>query len=385
MLEQLRKANAERYERLQAILKAADPKGLSSDEATRYDELELDFERDEAQIKRLEKAEQRETYMNAETSVAASQVVETVEVDGQDESSRNAFWKMARGEILTPTEQRALTVSTDTKGGYLVPETFADTIIMKASEKSYIRDLATVTTSTHTENIPVEGDDGANGWIDEEGDYPESDPTIGNVSLAAYKTGRIVKVTDESLQDTVPAIEGYVAMKFTKSTTKAEEPAFVSGDGVKKPTGFLITAEVGKEAAIATAIAGDEVLDLMTSLDEDYEDNAVLMMNKNTRNALRKMKDGNNQYLWTQGFQGNPDTFDGKPIKINKYMPDVATGTKPIAYGDFSYYHIKDRKVMTLKRLDELYAKSGHVGFRIDKRVDGKLVLAEAIKTLKMP
>lgn len=384
-LEQLRSLLATLDVQMRGILAGADKeRGLSEEEAAKYDNLEKEFESAQRNIERLEKSEKRSSFMNEPTSKPVVTVVNNEEDENDTDLSRSAFWNMARGKALTAEQSRALTTTTDAKGGYLVPEVFADTIIAKATEQSYIRDLATVSTSTHTENVPVEGDDGANGWIDEEGEYPESDPTIGQVVLNAWKTGRIVKVTDESLQDTVPNIEGYVAMKFAKSTTKAEEAAFISGDGVKKPTGVLVTAQVGKTSASTSAITADEVLDLMASLDEDYEGNAYLMMNKNTRNALRKLKDTQGQYLWVQGFAGNPDTFDGKPIRINKYMPDIAAGAKPIAYGDFSYYHIKDRKVMTLLRLNEAYAKTGHVGFRIDKRVDGKLVLPEAVKTLQI-
>lgn len=386
-LAQLRALLASLDVQMRGILDGADKeKGLSPEEATRYDSLEEEFESTKRNIERLEKAEKRALFMSEPTSKSVTAGQEYGREDNNEDidAQRSAFWSMARGKALSAEQARALTTTNDAKGGYLVPEIFADTIITKVKEKSYIRDLATVSISTHTEHTPVEGDDGANGWIDEEGEYPESDPTIGQVTLGAYKTGRIIKVTDESLQDTVPAIEGYVAMKFAKSTTKAEEEAFIKGDGVKKPTGLLVTAEVGKTTASATAITADEVLDLMASLDEDYEGNAYLMMNKKTRTALRKLKDAQGQYLWVQGFAGNPDTFDGKPIRINKYMPDIAANSNPIAYGDFSHYHIKDRKVMTLKRLDEAYAKTGHVGFRIDKRVDGKLVLPEAVKTLKM-
>lgn len=383
-LEQLRALLADLDTQMRGILAGADKeKGLSEDEATRYDSLESKFDEAKRNIARLEKAEERSSFMSEPTSKpVTSHIEDEREDENPNEVYRSAFWKAQTGQSITTDESRSLSTGTDAKGGYLVPETFADTIITKAGEMSYIRDLATVTSSSSVENMPVEGDDGANGWIDEEGTYPESDPTIGTVQLSAWKTGRILKVTDEALQDTVPAIEGYVAMKFAKSTTKAEEAAFITGDGTKKPTGVLVTAEVGETAASTTAITADEVLNLMASLDEEYEANAVLMMNKNTRNVLRKLKDSNGQYLWVQGFTGNPDTFDGKPIRINKYMPDLGAGNKPIAYGDFSYYHIKDRTVMTMKRMDELYAATGHVGFRVDKRVDGKLVLAEAVKTL---
>ncbi|MDO9304628.1 MAG: phage major capsid protein [Sulfuricurvum sp.] len=389
-LAQLRAFLAELDGKMRSML-ATNPNGLSEAQAKEYDDLDKSFDETQVQItaavSRAEKAEKRELYLGSEQRaplVGGNPAGSQASNGNNGVDYRSAFWKAQTKQSLSSDEVRSLNTATDAKGGYLVPETFAATIITKATELSYMRDLATVTTSSSVENIPVEGDDGANGWIDEEGTYPESDPTMGTVQLSAWKTGRIIKVTDEALQDTIPGIEGYVALKFTKSTVKAEEVAFVTGDGVKKPTGVLITADVGVTAASATGIAADEIINLMTSLDAAYDPNAYLMMNKNTRAAIRKLKDSTGQYLWVQGFSGNPDTFDGKPIRINKHMPDIAATTKPIAYGDFSYYHIKDRTVMTMKRLDEKYAETGHVGFRIDKRVDGKLVLAEAVKTLQM-
>lgn len=362
----------------------SEKRSLTDAESESFKQKEAQYEALKEDIRRLEKLVAAEDFENEVPKGSVRDLGDSGKENGDEKSKlyRSAFWKAQTKQPLNAEESRALATNSDSKGGYLVPETFATTIIEKAAEMSYIRDLATVSTSSSVENIPVEGDDGENGWIDEEGVYPESDPTIGQVALAAYKTGRIVKVTDEALQDTIPAIEGYVAMKFTKSTVKAEEAAFVTGDGNKKPTGFLVTAVVGKTTASTAGFTGDEIIDLMTSLDEDYDANAYLMMNKNTRAAIRKLKDSTGQPLWVQGFGGNPDTFDNKPIRINKYMPDIAPGAKPIAYGDFSYYNIKDRTIMTIKRLDEKYADTGHVGFRVDKRVDGKLVIPEAIKTL---
>lgn len=389
-LAELRAYLAELDGKMRAMLDA-NPNGLSEAQAKEYDELDKRFDETQTKIadavSRAQKAEKRQSYLNSEQRaplVGGNPSGNKEEGNDKNEMHRTAFWKAQTKQPLSSEEVRSLNTATDTKGGYLVPETFSSTIIEKANELSFIRDLATVTTSSSVENIPVEGDDCANGWIDEEGTYPESDPTISQVQLSAWKTGCIIKVTDEALQDTVPAIEGYVAMKFTKSTTKAEEAAFITGDGVKKPTGVLITAEVGVTTASPTGISADEIINLMTSLDAAYDPNAYLMMNKNTRAAIRKLKDSTGQYLWVQGFAGNPDTFDQKPIRINKHMPDIAANKKPIAYGDFKYYHIKDRTVMTMKRLDEKYADTGHVGFRVDKRVDGKLVLPEAIKTLQM-
>lgn len=369
----------------------ANPNGLSEAQAKEYDELDKRFDEVQTQIDaaviRAEKAEKRQAYMGAEQRaplVGANPAGTQPAGDEKNETYRSAFWKGQSRKPLNEAETRALNEGTADKGGYLVPTTFAETIITKLGEKSPMRALATVSISTSTENIPVEGDDGANGWIDETGAYPESDPTIGQVIMKAYKTGRIIKVTEELLQDSFSSIEAYIAMKFTKSTTKAEEAAFVSGDGVGKPTGFLVTAQIGKTAASATAFTADEIIDLWGSLDEDYAADATWKMNRNTLVKLMKLKDSNGDYLVNKGLNGAPSTLLARPIVLNKNMPDIAANATPISFGDMSYYFIKDRKSMSMKRMDELYATTGHVGFRIDKRVDGKLVLPEAVKVLKM-
>jgi len=127
---------------------------------------------------------------------------------------------------------------------------------------------------------------------------------------------------------------------------------------LKKPTGVLVTAQTGKTAALATAITVDEMLDLMYSVKEGYD--KTLLMNRSTELALRKLKDSNGQYLWQPSLTvGTPATFDGKPIVTSQYMPSIATGNKAVAFGDFSQYTIADRGVMSVQRLNELYAANG--------------------------
>ncbi len=389
-LTQLRAFLAELDGKMRSML-ATNPNGLSEAQAKEYDDLDKSFDETQVQItaavSRAEKAEKRELYLGSEQRaplVGGNPSGIQASSDDKGEAYRAAFWKGQSRKPLSETETRALNEGTADKGGYLVPETFATTIISKLGEKSPMRALATVSISTSTENIPVEGDDGANGWIDETGAYPESDPTIGQVIMKAYKTGRIIKVTEELLQDSFSSIESYIAMKFTKSTTKAEELAFVSGDGIGKPTGFLVNAQIGKTAASATAFTADEIIDVWGSLDEDFAADATWKMNRNTLVKLMKLKDSNGDYLVNKGLNGAPSTLLGRPIVLNKNMPDIAASATPISFGDMSYYFIKDRKSMSMKRMDELYATTGHVGFRIDKRVDGKLVLPEAVKVLKM-
>ena len=393
-LEKLRAKLAQIQGRMTTMLNE-NPDGLDEAQSADYDQLEADFDATRSQMQtveaRLQKEQERQSFLGQVQRAPLAHGEPIGQNDGtpgdggdEKEAYRSAFWASQTRKPLTPEQTRALGTGIADKGGYLVPEEFQATIIEKLAEKSYVRNIATVSTSSSTENIPVEGIDGANGWIDEAGTYPESDPTVSQVVMGAHKTGRIIKVNEELLNDSFTSIEGYISMKFTKSTVKAEEAAFVNGDGNLKPTGFLVDATLGVTTAANNAITADDVIDLWGSLDEDYAANATWMMNRNTLVKLMKLKDGNGDYLVSKGLSGAPSTLLGRPIVINKNMPDIGSATKPIVFGDFSYYFIKDRTVMTMKRLDEKYADAGQVGFRIDKRVDGKLVVPEAINYLQM-
>ena len=228
---------------------------------------------------------------------------------------------------------------------------------------------------------------GSASWIDEEGAFPESDDAFSQVSIGAYKLGTMIKVSDELLNDSVFDLESYIATEFTRRIGAKEEEAFFTGDGKGKPTGILAAAggaEVGVTTAGAAAITADEVIDLFYSLKSPYRKNAVWVLNDATVKAIRKLKDNQGQYLWQPSLvAGTPDMILGRPVKTSAYMPVAAAGAKTIAFGDFGYYWIADRQGRSFKKLSELYAATGQVGFLGSQRVDGKLILSEAIKVMQ--
>ena len=125
-------------------------------------------------------------------------------------------------------------------------------------------------------------------------------------------------------------------------------------------------------------------MDLFYSLKSPYRRNSSFLMNDSTVKAVRKLKDSTGQYLWAPSIKENtPDTILGRPIYTSSYVPAIAAGAKSVAFGDFSYYWVADREGRVFKRLVELYAATGQVGFLCSQRVDGKLILAEAIKVLQ--
>ena len=182
-------------------------------------------------------------------------------------------------------------------------------------------------------------------------------------------------------------LEGYIAGEFAYAFGAAEEQAFCVGSGVGQPTGLFTAkgAPVGVTAASTTAITTDEVINLIYSLKAPYRKNAKFLMNDATVSALRKLKDSNGQYLWQPSVQaGQPDRLLGYEIETSPYVPTMAAGAYAIAFGDFKNYWIADRSGRTVQRLNELYPTNGQVGFVSTERVDGKIILPEGIKLLKM-
>ena len=255
-------------------------------------------------------------------------------------------------------------------------------------EENIFRTLAKViTTASGDRKIPVVATKGTASWIDEEGAVPESDDSFGQVSISAYKLGTMLKVSEELLNDSIFNLEAYIAKEFARRIGAKEEEAFFIGDGNGKPTGIFNAtggAQDGITAASATAITVDEIMDLFYSLKSPYRKSATFILNDATVKAIRKLKDGNGNYIWQPSITaGTPDTILNRPVKTSAYVPNIAAGAKTIAFGDFSYYWVADRQGRSFKRLNELYATTGQVGFMATQRVDGKLILPEAIKTLK--
>ena len=169
---------------------------------------------------------------------------------------------------------------------------------------------------------------------------------IGAYKLAAYKS------SEELLNDSVFNLQSYIAKEFGRRIGAKEEEAFFTGDGAGKPTGIFNTlngAQLGVTAASATAITADEIMDLFYSLKSPYRKKAIFVMNDATVKAIRKLKDGNGQYLWQPSITaGTPDTILNRPLKTSVYVPTINC-CKDIAFGDFGYYWVADDKEDPLK------------------------------------
>lgn len=368
---------------------------LSEEDTATYDKMEQDVMNLGKEIERLE----RQAAIDAELSKATSTPLtgkpgakmgkdETEKTGRASDEYKGSFWNAMRVKAPMPSVLNALQEGTDSEGGYLVPDEFERTLVEALEEENVFRTLAhVIKTSSGDRKIPVVASKGTASWVDEEGAYTESDDAFSQVSIGAYKLGTMIKVSEELLADSVFDLEAYISKEFARRIGAREEESFFNGDGKGKPLGILAAkdgAEVGVTAASATAITADEVIDLFYSLKAPYRKNAVWLLNDATVKQIRKLKDSTGQYLWQPSLvAGTPDTILGRPVKTSAFMPTAAAGAKTIAFGDFKYYWIADRQGRTFKKLSELFAATGQVGFMGTQRVDGKLILPEAIKVLQ--
>jgi len=365
---------------------------LSAEDTTAYEKMEADVVALGREIDRLE----RQAFIDAELSNPINRPITNAPsvTQGSDKSGRatseykRAFWNAMRSQKPKYDVLDALQIGTDSEGGYLVPDEFERTLVKSLEEENIFRRLANViNTSSGDRKIPVVASKGTASWIDEEGSIPESDDSFGQVSIGAYKLATMIKVSEELLNDSVFNLESYITREFARRIGSKEEEAFFVGDGAGKPLGILALAgggQIGVTSAAVNTIALDEILDLFYSLKAPYRNKAVFVMNDTTIKAIRKLKDNSGQYLWQPSIKdATPDTILNRPLYTSVYIPAIAAGAKTVVFGDFGYYWVADRQGRVFKRLSELYAATGQVGFIATQRVDGKLILPEAVKVLQ--
>ena len=268
----------------------------------------------------------------------------------------------------------------DSNGGYLVPDEYDSRLIDTLNEENIMRRLGTTIRTSGEHKINIAGTKPAAAWIDEGEALTFSDATFSQLSLDAHKLHVAVKVTEELLYDSAFDLESYILTQFGRALANAEEDAFLNGDGTNKPLGLFAETGGGTVSKTVAAVGADDVIDLIYSLGRPYRKSASFIMNDKTIAGLRLLKDNNGQYLWQPSYQlGEPDRLLGYNIHTSAYAP-----TDKIAFGDYSYYNIGDRGTRSFAELRELFAGNGMVGFVAKERVDGKLLLPEAVQILKI-
>lgn len=367
---------------------------LTAEDEQTYSRMEAELETLTKEIGRTERAERMERELARATATPLTSMPGT-SPDTPEETKRGraskaykaAFWDAMRLNHSPLEIRNALSEGVDSEGGYLVPDEFEATLVTSLADENVMRSIAKVIQTTSGDRkIPVVSTHGAASWLDEGKVMTESDEVFDQVSLSAFKLGTFLKISEELLQDAAFNVEAYLADEFARRIGAAEEEAFIAGDGRGKPTG-IFAATGGAPSPVTTAkatdITADELIDLHYALRAPYRKNATWLMNDATVKTVRKLKDSTGQYLWQPALTlGAPDTILGRPVATSTFVPEIKASAKSVAFGDFSYYWIADRQGRSFKRLNELFATSGQVGFLATQRVDGKLILPEAVQVL---
>ena len=362
-----------------------DKNGVLSDEDTAtYNKMEKEIEDLTAAIDRQQRAERREAELakpvnSPITGKPFMGDAKEVKKGRASDAYKDAMLSALRSNFRNVSN--VLQEGVDADGGYLVPEEYDRRLIDVLDGENIMRSLATKITTAGQHKINIAATKPAAAWIEEGGALSFGDATFDQIYLDAYKLHVAIKVTEELLYDNAFGLENYIITQFGKALANAEEDAFLNGNGTGKPTGIFAENGGGQIAATLTAaIKSDDLIDLVYGLKRPYRKNASFIMNDATLASLRKLKDNNGAYIWQPSYkEGEPDRVLGYAVHTSAFAP-----TNAIAFGDYSYYNIGDRGSRSFAELRELFAGNGMVGYVAKERVDGKLILPEAVKILKL-
>lgn len=361
---------------------------LSAEDAAAYEKMEADVVEMKKAIDRLERQAAIDRELDKPTSKP---------ITNQPENAKPAGGFRATDEykqdMLTAMRTRFRNISNvlqegnDQQGGYLVPVEYDNQLIDVLNEENIMRSLATKITTSGEHKINIAATKPAAAWIEEGGALTFGDATFDQIMMDAYKLHVAIKVTEELLYDAAFNLEGYIIDQFGKALANAEEDAFLNGDGKGKPMGVFDTTNGGQyNTTTSTAnISADDIINLVYTLKRPYRKSAAFITNDKTLASLRKLKDNNGAYLWQPALTaGEPDRLFGYAIHTSQFATEAVAGKAAMAFGDFSYYNIGDRGSRSMQELKELFAGNGMVGYVMKERVDGRLILPEAVQILKM-
>lgn len=357
---------------------------LTAEDDATYTQMEQEINDLGKEIARLE----RQEALEAELNRPVNQPLTTKPGSGRGEEPKTGRasdeYRKAMLDAFRSNFKRVSNVlqeGVDADGGYLVPEEYDRRLIDTLSEENIMRRLATIITTSGEHKINIAATKPAASWIEEGGALTFGDATFSQILLDAHKLHVAIKVTEELLYDNAFNLEGYILDQFGKALANAEEDAFLNGDGTGKPLGLFAATGGGTVAGTLTAaIKSDDMLDLVYALKRPYRKTASFIMNDKTLASLRKLKDNNGAYIWQPSYQaGEPDRVLGYAVHTSAYAPEDA-----IAFGDYKYYNIGDRGTRSFSELRELFVGNGMIGYVAKERVDGKLILPEAVQILKL-
>lgn len=356
---------------------------LSAEDAVTYSRMETEIEELTNSIDRQQRAERREQEFSKPVNSPITGKPYKEEPQGEVKTGRasDEYRQAMLVAMRTNFRQVAnvLQEGVDADGGYLVPVEYDKRLIDVLTGENIMRSLATKITTSGEHKINIAATKPAAAWIEEGGALSFGDATFDQIYLDAFKLHVAIKVTEELLYDSAFNLENYIITEFGKALANAEEDAFLNGDGKGKPVGIFDKTAGGESIGTLTAaLKSDDLLDLVYGLKRPYRKNASFIMNDASLAQIRKLKDNNGAYIWQPSYQmGEPDRILGYKVNTSAYAP-----TDAISFGDYKYYNIGDRGTRSFKQLNELFAGNGMIGFVAKERVDGKLILPEAVKVL---
>ena len=293
-------------------------------------------------------------------------------------------------EGLDPVEKKALTVSNDSTGGYLAPPEYVRELLKTVTEISPIRSIARLrSTSSRSIQVPKRTGQFAAQWVAETGTRSETAGyTVGLEEIPAHEQYALVDISEQDLEDSVFNLEAEMQSEFSEQFAKAEGTAFVNGNAVGKPEGFMTNGSVGSvNSGDADEITADGLISLVHSIKNPYSNNGTFVFNRTTLAKIRKLKDTAGQYVFQAGMMltgGVTNSILGQSYVEATDMPSEGAGTFPVAFGDFRRgYMIVDRVSLAVLRDPFTQATTGNVRYIARRRVGGQVILPEAIAKLK--
>ncbi|TGD45296.1 phage major capsid protein [Pseudotabrizicola sediminis] len=359
----------------------------------------------QAEVKQsLQHQEERLTMLNQKTmSYGRPALSAAADLDAPHQKAFDAYLRSGdddglRGLVL---EGKAMSTAVAAEGGYLVDPQTADTIRSLLVSTSSLRSVANVVqVEAISFDVLIDRTEVGSGWATEAAAQAEtSTPAIERISIKLHELSAMPKASQRLLDDSAFDVEGWLAGKIATRFIRAEAAAFINGDGIDKPRGILLPAKVanaswtwgslgyvptGAAADFASSNAADCIVNLVYALGADYRANGAFVMNSKTAGAVRKMKDADGRFMWSDGLQaGEPPRLMGYAVLICEDMPDVAANAYPIVFGDFaSGYTVAERP--DLRILRDPFSAKPHVLFYANKRVGGDITDYAAIKLLKV-
>ncbi len=352
---------------------------------------------------KFQKQDEKLTMFERKSITAARPALSTTAgVDAPHQKAFLAYLRSGDDDGLRglELEGKAMSTAVSADGGFLVDPETVETIKGVLFGTSSLRAVANVVNVEATSyDVLVDHTEMGAGWATEAGPATETGTAqFDRITIPLHELSALPKASQRLLDDSAFDIEGWLAKRIAEKFSRAEAAAFVGGDGVDKPTGFLTHTVVadsrwtwsnlgyiptGADGDFLAGAPSDAIVDLVYALGAEYRANASFVMNSKTAGAVRKMKDADGRFLWSDGLAaGEPARLMGYPVLIAEDMPDIASDAHAIAFGDFSAgYTIAERP--DLRVLRDPFSAKPHVLFYATKRVGGDVSDFAAIKLLK--